>query len=150
MDHDQTKKIANDFKAYFEAVNQARRTKDPIDMKRAERAGQTVAEQLEHVKRGHMRVRDQAFPLLLAADAYFGISAYVPPLWQASRPLTHDLVRLVRTFEDRLRLMLATLTGDDVPPRDTSHDATEDLALSAPDGTDPNANMKPKSKLILS
>ena len=144
----QTKQIATAIREWLDANNHARETGDPIAAARTEPALKAVAQWIVHVKQGHARVPQGTMPLLLTIDIMIALSSHVNPMYAASRPLAHSLVRLLRATEEDIREKLAAVTGAPVPPRSTAHDAVEDALLekAAPVVEPP----QPQLKLVLS
>lgn len=140
----QTSRITTNIRAWLDANNRARETKDPVDVARAGQAMKAVGEDIAFCKRGQMKVHPQTMPLLLLVDSLLAVSAQVQPLFAADRPTAHHLVRFLRDLEDTVRRELGSHTCDAVPPRSTVHDEEEDKAFSAP------APPRPAAGLILS
>lgn len=148
---DQTKQVTTAIREWLDQNNQARETADGIVVARATKALQEVAQWLVHVKQGHARVRTEVMPLLLTIDVLIALSANVNALYQASRPLAHDLVRFLRSMEESIRTQLGDYTGTPVPQRSLAHDAVEDEHLAKPAPVAPTpAPPTPQLKLVLS
>jgi len=145
----QTPAITTAIRAWLDANNHARETGDSIAAARTEPALKEVAQWIVHVKQGHARVPATTMPLLLTIDILIALNAHVNPLYQASRPLAHSLVRLLRAVEEDVRAKLSAVTGTPVPPRSTAHDAVEDALLEKPAPVAPEPP-QPQLKLVLS
>ena len=116
-------------RAYFDALNKARLTKDPIDTSRMNAAGQDVADLLGLVGSGHARIGEDMKPVAFTLSVMFSIAPYVGPAVQSSRSTAKRLVTLMRDLESDARGMLALATGDPVEPRSLANDEAEDRML---------------------
>lgn len=143
-----TKTLYEATRIWLDATNKVRETRDRIDAARASQAMAALVDVMKTIQTGHLRIHEDAAPLLISLDTTFLLVAHVNRLWSVSRPMAHELARFVRKLEETLRAQLATVTGEEVPARSTSHDAIEDEALSEPAPDGPPSPSRPK--LVLS
>jgi|GEM_PF-5422789 len=116
-------------RAWLDAANRARESRDPIDAERANKAVQDLLSTVQYVKSGHVRIREEDKPLVLAMDVLFAQSPMAAMAFRVCKPIAKRLVVLSRFLEEDVRAMLASLSGAEVPERSTAMDADEDKML---------------------
>ncbi len=126
---DEESQLYQKTRAWLDAANRARESRDQVDAARANQAVQDLLSTVQYVKSGHIRIREEDKPFVLAMDILFAQSPMAAMAFRVCKPVAKRLVVLARDLEDDIRVMLAGLSKSEVPARSTSMDADEDKML---------------------